>query len=60
MRHSENLKECIEYVNKMNDLARKQNLTPEQVLGLTLGNLVTVSSVIAECLAAIADKLEEG
>ena len=60
MRHSENVKECIEYVNKMNDLSREKNLTPEQILGLTLGNLVTVSSVIAESLAAIADKLEEG
>ena len=60
MRHSENVKECIDYINKMIDLGKKQNLTPEQILGLTLGNLVTVASVIAESLAAIADKLEEG
>ena len=60
MRHSDNFQDCVKYVNKMNDIGHKQNLTPEQILGLTLGNLVTVTSVIAECLAAIADKLEEG
>lgn len=50
----------IDKTNSIVDYARESNFTTEQVNAMNTGNIVTMLGAIAQTLAAIADKLEEG
>lgn len=50
----------INKINSVIDYSRESDFSTEQVNAMNTGNIVTILGVIAQTLAAIADKLEEG
>lgn len=50
----------INKINSVIDYSRESDFSTEQVNAMNTGNIVTILGVIAQTLAVIADKLEEG